>query len=109
MGTSNFDKELTALKVVTSLEGLPFKGKTRDGCANIDEDIPLGLGHIKKDAHCPVPVGALTEHSTITLSEKFPALKASVKATITDQDDEQVSCQIIHFQVTKTANSTISV
>merc|ERR1711868_69241 len=100
---ANFDKEITAIKVVTSVEGLPIKGKTRDGCADVDEDIPLGLGHVTKKAQCPISVGTHTSQSTVTLSSSFPAVKASVKAVATDQDDEQIACQIIHFQVTKSS------
>merc|ERR1712070_985934 len=107
--SATYDKEITAAKVVTSVEGLPIKGKTRDGCADVDEDIPLGLGHVTKHAQCPISVGTHTEHTTVTLSSNFPAVKASVKAVITDQDDEQIACQIIHFQVTTSSNATISV
>jgi len=100
--TADVDKVLTELTAVTTLEGLPFPGETNDGCVAQEKDLPLGLGHISVPAiGCPIQVGKLTSAQTITLSEKFPAVKATQKTVVTDQDGEEVSCSIVHFQVTK--------
>merc|ERR1712023_54268 len=100
--TTKYDKELTQLNAHTTVEGLPIPAQTSDGCAGIDKDLPLGLGHISIPAPgCPIAVGPQTTTATLKLSTSFPAVKASTKTVITDQDGEQVSCSILHFQVTK--------
>merc|ERR1712000_254400 len=94
--TANFDKEVTAMTVKTSVVGLPIPAETDDGCAGIDKDLPLGLGHITAPAPgCPISPGPHETSQTILLSEKFPAIKGSQKTVITDQDGEAVSCTIV--------------
>merc|ERR1711865_28596 len=94
--TTNYDKVMTKLKAVTTVEGLPIKAQTSDGCADVDQTLPLGLGHIT----IPGP-------ATVKLSTSFPAVKASTKTVVTDQDGEQVSCSILHFQVTKDSDVSV--
>merc|ERR1712224_127826 len=108
--TSNFDKVVTKMTAKSTVQGLPIPAQTKDGCADIDEDLPLSLGHITiPGPGCPVSVGAQTSTATLKLSENFPEVAASVKTVVTDQDDEQVSCSILHFKVVKSFNTSVSV